>query len=258
MLYDMMNNDLKRQSDYQKMWKWTRGKLRQEWAKIEAQASLFYLKSQQPNNNQKNGPNGSKNGEVQPENNQHIVYDNIIPITSASPKPSANNKNINNPHTRKLKIYGSKEKCFLVGKDCLNRLAKLGSIYPSLLNNPDKSRQMAAKVFDLLHRKDGYSWARIEKLLNWLLDEDNWWILNLKFRSPAKLRKPNDEGVLFFEFFDGQMEAEKKPKVKTKSWMTYSQMQSDAKRRNISFSAINPVDKYYERNEDTNMWRLAV
>ena len=206
-LYDMVNDNQKRRSDYERMWKWSRQKVRSNWPRVEPLAALLYLKSQQPSNNHKNAMEGTVLRDSQPSNNQHIgSYNNIIPITTASPNPSASNKNLNNPNTRKQKIFGSEEDPYRYSKKCLHRLSKLGVIYPSLLTNPEQSIQNGARVFDKLNRIDGKSWDRIASVMKWLLAEDNWWIESLNFRSPAKLRKRNDEGATFFEVFEGKMD----------------------------------------------------
>ena len=62
---------------------------------------------------------------------------------------------------------------------------------------------------DKLHRLDGHSWQDIRELVEWVVhdtgDGKGWsgWARNCQ--SPAKLRKPNKEGVPYYDYIRERM-----------------------------------------------------
>ena len=212
-LYDLCNGEIKGQADYMRMWKWSRGKVRQNWPQIEPLATLLHLQTLQPNNNHKNSLNRGKNKESQPNNNQHIDSNTITTIPSANPLPSASNTNLNKPKKGQTN-FDPLSKEYKFSRRTLDRLKQFGVASPSLLTNEEKTVQNGAAIFDSLHRVDGHSWEEIARVLGWLLREDNENIQKRWFMSITKLRRPNDDGIKYFEVYQAKSkvhEAEERP-----------------------------------------------
>lgn len=60
-------------------------------------------------------------------------------------------------------------------------------------------------VYDKLIRVDGYTEDRILEIVKEYRRVGNWWRDNNNFISLAKLRKENDEDVMYIHLFDSKM-----------------------------------------------------
>jgi hypothetical protein len=70
-------------------------------------------------------------------------------------------------------------------------------------------------TLDKLHRVDGHSWEAIAKLVDWIIadkgDGGSWPGWHRNCQSPAKLRKPNRDGVPYFLAIQARMDEGARP-----------------------------------------------
>ena len=205
--FDRIRGLEKGMREYSRIWGWTWNKTRYHWTKIDAISTVLALKTQQPNNNPTTTQNHAIPAQIegsttqqQPNNNPQLINTNIIPISTASPKPSASSKNINKPKEGENRFHPSSWQ-YRFSDRTLSLLERFGVASPSLLTNRKKSVQSGAQIFDKLHRIDGHSKEEIGRVMHWLLQEQNENIRNRWFMSITKLRRPNDDGIKYFEVY---------------------------------------------------------
>lgn len=116
-------------------------------------------------------------------------------------------KNINNPKSsanknhRANRVFSPDTWAYQKSLFHHQRFQDLG-ITPSSLptDKTEKIIQTGAKILDQIIRLDDHTEEDVDKVFDWLLVEDNWWIMQGNYMSISKLRKEKDE-VKYFKRF---------------------------------------------------------